>query len=136
MFRIAVEPGFAINYDKDRFEQKEEVSGMTSFIAKAGGLSAQLDCWKNGGTQSDTVLELKKWNFGTNVSEERVVLEQQGYEAVKLSAKETGADVTTEFYVIADGPVSWVLRLIYSPEAEEGLLPELIYTLNSFQILH
>ncbi|MDD7641919.1 MAG: M56 family metallopeptidase [bacterium] len=136
MSRIAAAPGFAINYDKDRFEQKEEVSGMTSFIVKAGGLSAQLDCWKNGGTQSDTVSELKKWNFGTNVNEERVVLEQQGYEAVKLSEKETGADVTTEFYVIADGPVSWVLRLIYSPEAEEGLLPELIYTLNSFQILH
>ena len=48
MARIAAAPGFAINYDKDRFEQKEEVSGMTSFMAKAGGLSAQFDCWKYG----------------------------------------------------------------------------------------
>lgn len=136
MSRIAAAPGFAINYDKEQFDLKEEVSGMTSFIAKAGSLSAQLDCWRNGGSQRDTVSELKKWNFDTNVSEERVVLEQQGYEAVKLSEKETGEDVTTEFYVIADGPASWVIRLIYSPEAEEGLLPELIYTLNSFQILH
>lgn len=80
--------------------------------------------------------ELKKWNFGTNVSEECVVLEQQGYEAVKLSDKENGADVKTEYYVIADGSASWVIWLIYSPEAEEGLLPELMYTLNSFQILH
>ena len=80
--------------------------------------------------------ELKKWNFGTNVSEEGVVLEQQGYEAVKLSEKKTDADVRTEYYVIADGSASWVIRLTYSTEAEEGLLPELIYTLNSFQILH
>ena len=136
MSRIAAAPGFAINYDKERFDLKEEVSGMTSLIAKVGSLSAQLDCWRNGGSQSDTVSELKKWNFGTNVSEESVVLEQQGYEAVKLSEKETSTDVRTEYYVIADGPASWVIRLIYSPEAEEGLLPELIYTLNSFQILH
>ena len=80
--------------------------------------------------------ELKKWNFGTNVREEHVILEQQGYEAVKISEKETSEDVRTECYVIADGPASWVIRLIYSPEAEEGLLTELIYTLNSFQILH
>ena len=78
--------------------------------------------------------ELKKLNFGTNVREERVVLEQQGYDAVKLS--ENGADVRTEDYVIADGSTSWVIRLKYSTEAEEGLLPELMYTLNSFQILH
>lgn len=136
MSRIAAAPGFAINYDKERFDLKEEVSGMTSFIAKVGSLSAQLDCWRNGGSQSDTVSELKKWNFGTNVSEEVVVLEQQGYEAVKISEKKTSADVRTEYYVIADGSASWVIRLIYSPEAEEGLLPELIYTLNSFQILH
>ncbi len=136
MSRIAAAPGFAINYDKERFDLKEEVSGMTSFIAKVGSLSAQLDCWRNGGSQSDTVSELKKWNFGTNVSEEVVVLEQQGYEAVKISEKKTSADVRTEYYVIADGPASWVIQLTYSPEAEEGLLPELIYTLNSFQILH
>ena len=136
MSRIAAAPGFAINYDKERFDLKEEVSGMTSLIAKAGSLTAQLDCWRNGGSQSDTVSELKKLNFGTNVSEEGVVLEQQGYEAVKLSDKETGADVRTECYVIADGPASWVIRISYSPEAEEGLLPELLYTLNTFQILH
>ena len=136
MSRIAAASGFAINYDKERFDLKEEVSGMTSFIAKVGSLSAQLDCWRNGGSQSDTVSELKKWNFGTNVSEEVVVLEQQGYEAVKISEKKTSADVRTEYYVIADGPASWVIQLTYSPEAEEGLLPELIYTLNSFQILH
>ena len=109
---------------------------MTSLIAKVGSLTAQLDCWKNGGLQSDTVSELKKWNFGTNVSEERVFLEQQGYEAVKISEKKTSADVRTEYYVIADGPASWVIRITYSTEAEEGLLPELMYTLNSFQILH
>ncbi len=136
MSRIAAIPGFAINYDKERFDLKEEVSGMTSLIAKVDSLSAQLDCWRNGGSQSDTVSELKKWNFGTNVSEEGVVLEQQGYEAVKLSEKKTDADVRTEYYVIADGSASWVIRLTYSTEAEEGLLPELIYTLNSFQILH
>ena len=136
MSRIAAVPGFAINYDKERFDLKEEVSGMTSLIAKVGSLTAQLDCWKNGGLQSDTVSELKKWNFGTNVSEERVVLEQQGYEAVKISEKKTSADVRTEYYVIADGPASWVIRITYSTEAEEGLLPELMYTLNSFQILH
>lgn len=45
-------------------------------------------------------------------------------------------DVRTEDYVIADGSASWVIRLKYSMEAEEGLLPELMYTLNSFQILH
>ena len=136
MSRIAAAPGFAINYDKERFDLKEEVSGMTSLIAKAGSLTAQLDCWRNGGSQSDTVSELKKWNFGTNVSEECIVLEQQGYEAVKISEKKTSADVRTEYYVIADGPASWVIRLTYSPEAEEGLLPELLYTLNTFQILH
>ncbi|MCI7131959.1 MAG: GerMN domain-containing protein [Lachnospiraceae bacterium] len=136
MSRIAAAPGFAINYDKEQFGLKEEVEGMVSLIAKAGSLTAQLDCWRNGGSQSDTVSELKKLNFGTNVREERVVLEQQGYDAVKLSEQETSADVRTEYYVIADGSVSWVLRLIYSPEAEEGLLPELMYTLNSFQILH
>ena len=136
MSRIAAAPGFAINYDKERFDLKEEVSGMTSLIAKVGSLSAQLDCWRNGGSQSDTVSELKKWNFGTNVSEECIVLEQQGYEAVKISEKKTSADVRTEYYVIADGSTSWVIRLTYSPEAEEGLLPELLYTLNTFQILH
>ena len=136
MSRIAAIPGFAINYDSERFDRKEEVSGMPSFIAKAGSLTAQLDCWRNGGSQSDTVSELKKWNFGTNVSEECIVLEQQGYEAVKISEKKTSADVRTEYYVIADGSTSWVIRLTYSPEAEEGLLPELLYTLNTFQILH
>lgn len=136
MSRIAATSGFAINYDKERFELKEEVSGMTSLIARAGSLTAQLVCWRNGGSQNDTVSELKKWNFGTNVSEETVVLEQQGYEAIKISEKKTSADVRTEYYVIADGSASWVIRLIYSPEAEEGLLPELMYTLNSFQILH
>ncbi len=136
MTRISAAPGFAINYDKERFDLKEEVSGMTSLIAKAGSLTAQLDCWKNGGSQSDTVSELKKWEFGTNVREEHVILEQQGYDAVKLSDKENSVDVRTEDYVIADGSASWVIRLKYSMEAEEGLLPELIYTLNSFQILH
>ena len=136
MSRIAALPGFAINYDSERFDLKEEVVGMISLIAKAGSLTAQLDCWRNGGSQSDTVSELKKWNFGTNVSEECIVLEQQGYEAVKISEKKTSADVRTEYYVIADGSTSWVIRLTYSPEAEEGLLPELLYTLNTFQILH
>lgn len=134
MSRIAALTGFAINYDSERFDLKEEVVGMISLIAKAGSLTAQLDCWRNGGSQSDTVTELKKCAFGTNVREEHVILEQQGYDAVKLS--ENGADVRTEDYVIADGSASWVIRLIYSPEAEEGLLPELLYTLNSFQILH
>ena len=134
MARIAAAPGFAINYDKERFDIKEEVVGMISLIAKAGSLTAQLDCWRNGGSQSDTVSELKKCAFGTNVREEHVILEQQGYDAVKLS--ENGADVRTEDYVIADGSTSWVIRLKYSTEAEEGLLPELMYTLNSFQILH
>lgn len=134
MSRIAAAPGFAINYDSERFDLKEEVVGMISLIAKAGSLTAQLDCWRNGGSQSDTVSELKKCAFGTNVREEHVILEQQGYDAVKLS--ENGAGVRTEDYVIADGSTSWVIRLKYSTEAEEGLLPELMYTLNSFQILH
>lgn len=136
MSRIAAASGFAINYDRERFELQKNAADSFSLSAKVNSLTAQLDCWKSEGGQSDVVSELKKLEFDNHVSEEHVILEQQGYDAVKLSDEETSADVRIEYYVIGDGSASWVIRLTYSPESEEGLLPEMMYTLNSFQILH
>lgn len=40
--------------------------------------------------------------------------EQQGYDAVKISEKETSADERKEYYVIGENATSWVIKITYS----------------------
>ncbi len=131
MTRSYCEMGFSLNYDAERFAFKNEDKKRASICMKDDRDAAALFIELGNQNKADTLENLKSGLAETPEVTE-VKLGADGLAATKLFGISAESNHRVIYYVLEQDDQIWILHLDYTMEMEEGMLPLLQATVDSF----